>query len=298
MATEFEYGFYNSKADSIREYDAKQFGRMFDGILNDGVFKNIGDAFKVTYSGEGMKITLGTGRAWFNHTFNYVKQAMQFRLDNGDSQYKRYDVLVLKVNTNEAVRENSIYVKSGEPSTNPELPTLVWDEDIEVWEHPLAIIEVPSLATTITSDEITNLVGLETMPEGFEAYNDYVIGYGDVISDNHLGSVKIDVHTTSRENETDWIESGDPTGTGTYYTKTFSNLTQFGKGSIFNTDLFVSTPSASNPISNIQAQEESFSYIFKFDLNDNDNTMTLYSYYPTKVDITVRFTGKGVNNVE
>lgn len=297
MAAEFEYGFYNSREGSVREYDAKQFGRMFDGILNDGVFKNVGDAFKVTYSGDGMNIILGTGRAWFNHTFNYVKQPMKFKLEVGDSQYRRFDAIVLRINANEEVRENYIYVKTGTPSSSINLPALEKNDEMEIWEYALAIIEVPALATTVTSDKITNLVGLDTMPPGFEEYNTNIINYGDVVSDNHLGVTTLDVHTGSASNETAWTAQGSGT-IGTYYTKVFSNLTKFAKGSIFNTDLFIQTPSDNNTVANIQSQEESFSYIFKYDLNDNNNTLTLYAYRPTKVNLTVRFVGKGVNNIE
>ena len=41
------YGFYNS-VDHDRVYDATQFGSIFDGVINDGVFQNIGDLFAVS----------------------------------------------------------------------------------------------------------------------------------------------------------------------------------------------------------------------------------------------------------
>lgn len=32
------FGPYNSKADSKREYDATDIGKMFDGVITDGCF--------------------------------------------------------------------------------------------------------------------------------------------------------------------------------------------------------------------------------------------------------------------
>ena len=36
----FKYGFYNS-VNGDRRYDAVDFGRIFDGVINDGVFGTV-----------------------------------------------------------------------------------------------------------------------------------------------------------------------------------------------------------------------------------------------------------------
>lgn len=61
------YGFYNSM-NGDRKYDATQMSSIFDGIINDGIYETIGDRFVVRTSG-GMNVVVGTGRAWFNHTW-------------------------------------------------------------------------------------------------------------------------------------------------------------------------------------------------------------------------------------
>ena len=60
-------GFFNSLSGD-RKYDARQMGEMFDGLIEDGVFMSIGDALKTVLS-SGMTVAVGTGRAWFLHTW-------------------------------------------------------------------------------------------------------------------------------------------------------------------------------------------------------------------------------------
>lgn len=70
-----EYGFYNAKLEDgefDRAYDAEDFGQLFDGLITDGVFKGYGDEFKVTKVGTA-SVSVGTGKAWFNGTWNVNK---------------------------------------------------------------------------------------------------------------------------------------------------------------------------------------------------------------------------------
>ena len=41
------YGFFNSK-NNDRIYDATDFGSIFDGVINDGVYMGIGNHLAVT----------------------------------------------------------------------------------------------------------------------------------------------------------------------------------------------------------------------------------------------------------
>ena len=68
------YGFYNSNAGD-RKYDAVQMSSIFDGIIHDGVYASIGDSFAVAAT-TGREITVGTGRAWFNHTWTFNDSAI------------------------------------------------------------------------------------------------------------------------------------------------------------------------------------------------------------------------------
>lgn len=116
----FSYGFYNA-INHDRTYDAEQFGDLFTGIINDGVYSTIGDAFMVTPGG-GMSINVGTGRAWFNKTWNYNSTKMLLNLTVADLLLPRYDMVVLEINKNSFSRTNSLKIIDGVPSANPVKP--------------------------------------------------------------------------------------------------------------------------------------------------------------------------------
>ena len=149
---ELKYGFYNSKADSKREYSAKEFGEMFMGVITEGIFPTVGDRFNVRKLNDGMKIEVGTGRAWLKNTYSYLPVPINFELEVGDSQYDRIDTVVLRIGCSELIRENAIYVKTGTPSANPVPPELEGDPTVEglnVYEYPLACINVPINAESL-----------------------------------------------------------------------------------------------------------------------------------------------------
>lgn len=154
----FTFGFFNSlKGD--RRYNAEQFGELFDGILRDGVLASIGQVFAVTTANNGMQINVGTGRAWFNHTWNKNDSVMVLTVPNSDTTRARYDAVILEVNQNDEVRANSIKIVQGEPLVNPLKPSLVNTEKIH--QYPLAYIRVEAGVEVIAASKIENMVGRE-----------------------------------------------------------------------------------------------------------------------------------------
>ncbi len=151
------YGFYNS-VDHDRVYDATQFGSIFDGVINDGVFQNIGELFEVTPH-EGMEVFVGTGRAWFNGTWTLNDTKYNLELSPSHPVFSRIDAVVLEVNQESATRANSIKIVEGDMSSTPQRPTLVDDEFVH--QHPLAYITIQPNATEITEADIQNVIGIE-----------------------------------------------------------------------------------------------------------------------------------------
>ena len=151
------YGFYNS-VDHDRVYDATQFGSIFDGVINDGVFQNIGELFEVTPH-EGMEVFVGTGRAWFNGTWTLNDTKYNLELSPSHPVFSRIDAVVLEVNQESATRANSIKIVEGDMSSTPQRPTLVDDEFVH--QHPLAYITIQPNATEITEADIQNVIGVE-----------------------------------------------------------------------------------------------------------------------------------------
>lgn len=156
------YGFYNSK-DHDRVYDAIQVGSIFDGIIEDGVYSNIGEFFAVVPNSDGgMKVTVKTGRAWFNHTWTLNDAWLPLTIEDSDVLMPRIDAVVLEVDTRVEKRENSIKVVTGTPSVNGLKPNLL--NEGGVYQHPLAYVTVPSGATGIVAENIEIVVGKEGCP--------------------------------------------------------------------------------------------------------------------------------------
>lgn len=154
------YGFYNSiKGD--RKYNALEMSSIFDGIIVDGVYMSIGDALNVKSSG-GMGITVGIGRAWFNHTWTLNDSLLPLTLANSDVLLNRIDAIVLEVNNSTEVRKNTIKILKGTPSSKPVKPTMTEGELLN--QHPLAYISIPAGATSISQSNIENAVGTSACP--------------------------------------------------------------------------------------------------------------------------------------
>lgn len=156
----FTYGFYNS-VNGDRMYDASQFGSIFDGVINDGVYMSQGNHFAVN-AGSGMNITVGTGRAWFNHTWCLNDSLYPLNISAADLIDPRIDAVVIEVNRDSNVRANSIKMVVGTPGETPRKPAMVHTEFVD--QYPLAYVRVPAQATSITQANIENAVGTSATP--------------------------------------------------------------------------------------------------------------------------------------
>ena len=154
------YGFFNS-LNGDRKYDAEQMSRIFDGIINDGVFDSVGNMFAVSPV-SGMRIKVAPGRAWFNSTWTYNDADLPLTLVDADVTMGRYDAVVLEVNNNDEVRANSIKVVTGSPSTKPIKPKMTNDNGVH--QYPLAYILVGAGETEVRAAAIENAVGTSECP--------------------------------------------------------------------------------------------------------------------------------------
>lgn len=158
----FEYGFYNS-INGDRKYNSVQISQIFDGVITDGVFASIGDKLFTTANG-GMEIAVGTGKAWFNHTWNLNTTKMVFTLPHSHAVLSRYDAVVLEVNEEQDVygRVNEIKIVYGTPSSNAIKPTMINTQYVH--QHPLAYVKINAAAETITAADIEIVVGQTACP--------------------------------------------------------------------------------------------------------------------------------------
>lgn len=164
-------GFYNA-INHDRRYDAKQMSEIFTGIINDGVFMNIGAALAVKSSpqdfsseyevGQPMTVYVGPGRAWFNDSWTKNDSIEPINIPQAEVVLNRIDAVVLEVNSNDSVRDNTIKVIKGTPATEPLKPTLENSEYVH--QHALAYITVNADVTEITQAEIENCIGTSETP--------------------------------------------------------------------------------------------------------------------------------------
>lgn len=156
----FSCGFYNS-LNGDRKYNARQISELFDGIIRDGVYASVGDKLTVK-QGTGMQITVGTGRAWFNHSWSLVDAEYPLTVDQSDLILDRIDAVVLEVNESTEVRDNSIKMVKGTAASSPQKPVMTDTEFVH--QYPLAYISVKKGATEITTANIEINVGKDNCP--------------------------------------------------------------------------------------------------------------------------------------
>lgn len=152
------YGFYNSK-NHDRKYDAEQISRIFDGVITDGVYHSIGTAFSVT-AGTGLSVNVGSGRAWFDHTWTFNDATLVLPISAAHAVYKRIDAIIIRVNRQSRV--NEITVKNGTPASNPTPPAMASAN--QVTEYPIAYVTVSNGATAIQPSNIRTMVGSSLCP--------------------------------------------------------------------------------------------------------------------------------------
>lgn len=170
----FASGFFNS-VDHDRLYDATDISRLFDGLIRDGIFASIGDCLVVKQSNQ-MNVTVGTGRAWFNHTWSYNDALYPVTIPPSEILMDRIDAVVLEINSVESVRANSIKLIKGTPSSTPAKPALTNTKEIH--QYPLAYVTVGKEVTSIRQADIENCVGTSVCP--------FVTGILEVISIEQL----------------------------------------------------------------------------------------------------------------
>ena len=155
-----EYGFYNSTQALPRKYDAEQFSRLFDGLIKDGVFQNIGNHLQVSAT-TGLTVAIGTGRAWFNHTWTYLSSAITLTHDANNTLLDRIDAVVLDIDSDVNAKINSFQIVKG-PTNSTLRPSLEHTETHN--QYPLAYVLIPSQASAISNANITNAIGTTECP--------------------------------------------------------------------------------------------------------------------------------------
>lgn len=153
-------GFFNS-LNGDRRYNAEQMSSIFDGVINDGIFANIGTAFSVK-ADVGNTVTVGIGRAWFNSTWLMNDSILPLVADVSEILLDRIDAVVIEIDRSDSVREGTIKIVKGTPSSTPQRPSMIHTSDVN--QYPLAYIYRKANSSSIIQADITNMVGTSSTP--------------------------------------------------------------------------------------------------------------------------------------
>lgn len=153
-------GFFNS-SHGDRRYNAEQMSAIFDGIINNGIFANIGTAFAVK-ADIGNTVIVGIGRAWFNSTWLLNDSLLPLTASISEILLNRIDAVVIEIDHRDSVRNGNIKIIKGTPSSTPQRPAMVHAADIN--QYPLAYIYRKANSSSIIQADITNMIGSSSTP--------------------------------------------------------------------------------------------------------------------------------------
>ena len=142
------YGFFNS-VNGDRVYSADQMSEMFDGLISDGVFQNVGGAMHVVAT-SGLTVNVSAGRARINSQWAKVDTAYPITLNSAHVTLNRYTAICLRVDF--ANREIKLIARDGTNATAPTKPAPVRNE--YYYDMILAYIYVGAGVTEIKQSNI------------------------------------------------------------------------------------------------------------------------------------------------
>ena len=152
-------GFFNAVSGD-RTYSAEQFGALFNGIITDGIFHAVGEAFRVDAVG-GAKIRVRSGRAWCRGT--WVDNSGDYDMNsasNTSATLSRIDAVVLRFD--KSSRANGVEYVQGVASASPQKPAMT--NHAMMKDMPIAYIRRPPNATTVEPAHIEQAVGTTDSP--------------------------------------------------------------------------------------------------------------------------------------
>ena len=177
-------GFFNAKlVDGVydRLYNAEDYRGNLGAVISNGVRRSGDDDLKVQAVGGSMDYTVSIGRAWINggwyfNDSTYIPNADpdDTLINIGNTTLPRIDRIVVRFNSNDAVRDIRIARIEGTPSSNPVAPEPVRTD--KIYDIVLADIYVGAGAVTINQTNITDrradkdVCGWITTPVGYDDF--------------------------------------------------------------------------------------------------------------------------------
>ena len=144
-------GFFNS-LNGDRKYNADEMTLYFDGLVSDGIYENVEDAFIVEATGNGLEITIGAGRAICNKRWIKNDAALSVTLSPANVRYPRIDSVFIRCDMN--ARSVTVEIVEGTPAQNPQTPQPVRNASIK--DLFVASVRVDANAVSLSQSKITD----------------------------------------------------------------------------------------------------------------------------------------------
>ena len=141
-------GFFNSVSGD-RTYNADQLSSMFEGLVSDGIYESVDDAFVVTAS-SGMVLNVGTGRAMVNGKWVKNTAPIAVTLNAAHVLLNRYTAIVLRLDI--SGRDITVEMIDGEAASSPTKPSIV--RNGSYYDLLLAYVYVGAGVTSISQANI------------------------------------------------------------------------------------------------------------------------------------------------
>jgi len=198
-------GFFDSTESNRRIYTADEFSSIFDGLISDGVYENYPGGtrtvngksvkippFEVTKvtSGNDLVISIGPGRAWFNHVW-VLNTTSTVTLSAAHGTLPRIDCIYLRVN--KGARSCDLACKEGAPSSDPTSSFPSDDNNNDVYYYPIAFIKVPKAASSSSSLVVTSAIGNPDPPANGKTPIVKAIVDPSITLDEYIASYKAQV---------------------------------------------------------------------------------------------------------
>lgn len=145
-------GFFNS-INQDRLYNAADLNMPYKYLISNGVIPVPSSSLQVM-AGGGLTVTVQAGAGLFGGGWAYNDAPEALAIDAAHSTLNRIDLVVIRRDDNENVRDTGLFVIKGTPASNPVAPSI--ERSTYVNEYALAEIYVPKQATAITQSNITD----------------------------------------------------------------------------------------------------------------------------------------------
>lgn len=185
-------GFFNAKlVDGVydRLYNAEDYRGNLGAVISNGVRRSGDDDLKVQAVGGSMDYTVAIGRAWINGGWYFNDSTFMGTVPTSNVTLPRIDRVILRFNSNDAVRSINLAYLEGVASNSAQPPELTRTN--EIYEICLAEIYVGASAVTINQSNITDtradkdVCGWITTPVGyddfFESIDNAMLEHLDII---------------------------------------------------------------------------------------------------------------------